>query len=303
MFALMMIPFAFDALIGLVFVYGNAKKSSSDYVCAEFVGETQERKVFPEAIQVQVDRLMETEFYQQFCSQNWKKNAFNMTNALATQMMSGLLTFALIYTSIISAVESPIAPVLSLFVTFYALMSLYNYFGLNDHAFIDASASYFAAAKLGLITLGYTADSLIMTGAVDFSFLLMTVILCFDAFQGVAVYLSQAQYISEKKIFNKKSSLSATFCMDNWKSNLFRAHEVALKTAAIVALTLQVTAAVSAVVSITSILSVVVLAYTMVGVVVFCQTTSSDFLQAFHSYVSCIFSNFYNRWHPLLFQL
>lgn len=251
MFALMLIPFATDALVGMISVYHTAKKSSSDYVCAELVGEVKERKLFPEAIQPYVDRLMETEFYQQFCAQNWKKNAFNNPD-LSVQMLSGLLTFALIYTSIISAVESTIAPVLSVFITFYAMMSLYNYFGIKEDAFVDACASYFAASKLALFALGYAADSFIVNGTIDISYVIMTVVLCFDVFYGLSVYLSQAQYISEKKTFNKKSSFIATLCMDNWKSNLFRANSVALKIVALVVLTLQMTASVSAVLSVTS---------------------------------------------------
>jgi len=114
-----------------------------------------------------------------------------MKDALSTQMMSGLLILTLIYTSIICAVESSLAPVLACFVTFYALMSIVNYFGVNESAFVDASASYFAASKLALISLGYTADSLIINGAVDISFIVMTVILCIDAFYGLGIYLSQ----------------------------------------------------------------------------------------------------------------
>ena len=171
-------------------------------------------------------------------------------------MLSGLLTFALIYTSIICAIESSISPVLALFVTFYSLMSLFNYFGIKESSIVDASASYFAVCKLSLLALGYTADSLIISGTVDLSFLVMTLVLCFDAFYGLSVYLSQAQYVSEKKTFNKKSSLSATLCMDNWKSNLFRSQDVSLKIAALVVFTLQLTASISALVSVTSIVSV-----------------------------------------------
>lgn len=170
-------------------------------------------------------------------------------------MMAGLVTFAIIYTSIMCSIESSMAPVFSLFVTFYALASLYNYFGIKDFSFVDASASYFAASKLSLIALGYTADSLISNGSIDFSFLLMTAFLCLDASYGLSVYLSQAQFNTEKKTFNNKSSISATFCMDNWKSNLFRAHNSALKIAAIVVITLQFTASISAVISVTSIVS------------------------------------------------
>jgi len=65
MFAIMMIPFAIDALVGIAFVYQSIKKSSSDYVCVN--SEPSNRRFFPEALQPHVDRLMETEFYQVFC--------------------------------------------------------------------------------------------------------------------------------------------------------------------------------------------------------------------------------------------
>jgi len=116
----------------------------------------------------------------------------------------------------------------------------------------------------------------------------MTALVCFDAFYGLSVYLNQAQYITEKKTFNKKSSLSATFCMDNWKSNLFRSHDMGLKIAALVAFTLQMTASISAVASVTSILSFVALGYTIVGLVTYFQTTSTNLLQSFHSYFASL---------------
>jgi hypothetical protein len=201
--------------------------------------------------------------------------------------VSGLLIFALVYTSIICAIESSVSPVLALFVTFYALMSLSNYFGICEHVVIDTSASFFAVLKLSLLALGYSADSLVMRGSVDLSFIIMTVLLCFDAFYGLSVYLSAPQFMTEKKTFNKKSSVSATICMDNWKSNLFRSNEVTLKSAALFVFALQLIASVSAL-AYTSILSVAVLAYTVVGLVTFFQRTSSDFLQAFHSYFASL---------------
>jgi len=106
------------------------------------------------------------------------------------------------YTSIICAIESSISPVLALFVTFYALMSLFNYFEIRDYAFVDASSSYFAVLKLSMLGLGYMADSIIMRGSVDISFAIMSGLLVIDAFYGLSVYLSQAQYVTEKKTFN-----------------------------------------------------------------------------------------------------
>ena len=50
MFALMAIPFAIDALVGLTLVYQKFTKSSEDYVCAEMVEEIENRKLFPESI-------------------------------------------------------------------------------------------------------------------------------------------------------------------------------------------------------------------------------------------------------------
>jgi len=57
--------------------------------------------------------------------------------------------------------------------------------------------------------------------------------------------------------------------MDNWKSNLFRAHEVNLKVVALFVFTLQMTASIAALASFTSVLSFAVLGYTIVGLVTF----------------------------------
>lgn len=79
MFSLMSIPFVVDALVGVVSVYNQNKKQAGDYVLAEVNSEIdQDRKLFPEAVQGVIDRFVETEFYKEFCLQNWKKNAFEL---------------------------------------------------------------------------------------------------------------------------------------------------------------------------------------------------------------------------------
>ena len=134
-------------------------------------------------------------------------------------------------------------------------MSLYNYFNIEENSLVNVSTSYFAVAKLALFALGYTSDSILSNGSVEISLVAMTAVLCFDTFYGLSVYLGQPQYATEKKTFNSKSTFSATFCMDNWKSNLFRSQNISLKIGALIALTLQFTVAMSAVVSLTSIVS------------------------------------------------
>jgi hypothetical protein len=285
MFTLMLIPFAMDAIVGLALVYQESKKVESEYVQVSEGAE--ETKLIPESIQAHVDRYMKSEFDQQFCRQNWKKNAFNSKD-LNTQMIAGLMNLGMVYASIMCAIESSMAPILSLFVTFYGLCSIYNYFEFEENTIVNVSASYFAVSKLTLLALAASADRLISTGSIDISFVVMSALLCFDAFYGLSVYLNQAQYTSEKKTFNSKSSFSATFFMDNWKTNLFRAQNISLKVAALFVLTLQITVAVSAVISATSILSMVVLGFTIVGLVSFFQTKSPEFTGSFTSYFASV---------------
>lgn len=242
----MAVPFALDAFFGLRKAYENLQETQSEYV--QVSEPVENSNIVPESITSFVEK-----FEQVFCYQNWKNNVFNKKEALNAQMIGGLLIIALIYTSIVCAVESSIAPVLSVFVALYAAMSIYNYFGLEENSFVNFSTSYFAVSKLALLALAYGSDSLLSSGRIDLSYLVMTAVLCFDAFYGLSFYLSQPQFMTEKKTFNSKSSFSATFSMDNWKSNLFRSQNVSLKIGAIIALTLQFTVAMSVVISLTSI--------------------------------------------------
>jgi hypothetical protein len=84
------------------------------------------------------------------------------------------------------------APVFSIFVTLYSLSSLYAYFGVSEH--LDAFQSYFASTKLTLVAFGFAADYMIRNvgygSGLSYSFVLMTLLLAFDALYGVSIYLS-----------------------------------------------------------------------------------------------------------------
>ena len=114
-------------------------------------------------------------------------------------MTGGILIFSQLYLSIMCAVESDMAPIFSMFVSFYTLASLYSYFGVSNH--FDAFQSYFASTKLTLVAFGYAAEYMIRTGSfnVGISFFLMTLLLSFDTLYGLSIYLSQDRFTQSCK--------------------------------------------------------------------------------------------------------
>jgi hypothetical protein len=98
-----------------------------------------------------------------------------------------------LYLSILSASQASIAPVMSFFVILYSLFSLYAYMGLPHPRFIQVSQSYFAATKLSAFCLGYLFDAFCygtFNQWGDLSFLLMTILITFDALVGFNHLLS-----------------------------------------------------------------------------------------------------------------
>lgn len=128
-----------------------------------------------------------------------------------------ILIFGQIYFSLISVATTNIAPIISGIALFYAVTSLYSFFGLKTIKFIDLSQSYFASFKLSAILLGYFFDaSLPISYYFEFNFAMMTLLITIDAYYGFY------DLIRETRL--KKESLkeeSEGILLDNWKTNLF----------------------------------------------------------------------------------
>ncbi len=124
-----------------------------------------------------------------FCTKSWKMNAFNLKGAqhVTFQMLSGALIFFQLYLSIMSAVESRIANVFSIFVALYSLVTLFCYFGIKESRAIEAFQSDAASLFLGAVAFGHLIVSVSNGNGVTqfgYSFLILSQVLCADAFYG-----------------------------------------------------------------------------------------------------------------------
>jgi hypothetical protein len=141
-FSIVALPFIADAFVGLAVTVHNVRTPILSQLKEELLVNgcspvtLKEESILPEEVQSLLNVAGKTEFVEVFCHESWKKDAFNKENAFELQISSGILIFCQIYISIMCAVESGMAPVFSIFVTLYALSSLYAYFRISDH--VDA---------------------------------------------------------------------------------------------------------------------------------------------------------------------
>jgi len=69
----------------------------------------------------------------ELCNESFKNKVFVLEgNHIALQITAILVVFAELYLSIMSTIHSELAPVFSIFVTLYAVFSLYSFFGLPN---------------------------------------------------------------------------------------------------------------------------------------------------------------------------
>jgi hypothetical protein len=109
------------------------------------------------------------------------------------------------------------------------------------------SQSYFATLKLAAVSLGYLFESFRNGGFnCEISFLLMTLVLTFDAFLGYSLIASRQEFSKETKNYQIMGQKALAFASDNWKSNLFRTNNVSEKISAFVILSFEVVFALSA---------------------------------------------------------
>lgn len=133
------------------------------------------------------------------------------------------MIFAEIYLSIMSAVHSELAPVFSVFVTIYALFSLYSFFGLKNEKLVLMSQSYIASLKLAAISLGYLFESFRNGGfSFEISFILMTSVLIFDALFGFLLIVNRDDFSTDVKNYQVMGNKKLAMVSDNWKNQQFR---------------------------------------------------------------------------------
>lgn len=134
-----------------------------------------------------------------------------------------------------------------MFVTLYAILSLYSYFGLPNSKAVVMSQSYLASLKLAAVGLGYLFESF-RNGTFNYeiSFLLMTFVLTVDAFLGYSMLASREDFCKETKNYQVMGTTTMTFVADNWKQNLFRSKNVSEKAFAFIVLSFEMIFALSA---------------------------------------------------------
>lgn len=252
-FLVMAAPFLIDGAFSLYTVYTAFVMDFSENLKEELLeGSAQEERKFLPILFSRIEKYVynktDSEFMPELCNDSFKNNVFKYEGKQFTvQITSGILIFAELYLSIMAAVHSELAPVFSVFVTIYALFSLYSFFGLENSKAVLMSQSYFVTLKLAAVSLGYLFESFRNGGFnYEISFLLMTAVLTFDAFLGFSMLASRQEFSKDTKNFQIMGQKTLAFASDNWKSNLFRANNISDKVAAFVVLSFEVIFALSA---------------------------------------------------------
>lgn len=185
----------------------------------------------------------------EFCNESLKNNAFLLGRSqFDSQMMSAVLVFAELYFALMSAIHTSVAPIFSIIVAIHALFSMACYFGINSSRFVQICQSYAATYKLSAIALGYLFDHIVQHGfGFEFSFLMMTLVLSFDAFLGYALLSARSEFCKDTKDLIFQESLQTTVLADNWKSSQFKSSDVQIKNLAFIVISIECVFAVSAV--------------------------------------------------------
>jgi hypothetical protein len=202
-YLIMILPFLVDGLFSLFTVYTAFVMDFAQNLREELIeGATAnnvERKYLPilfERVERYVYTKTDKDFMPELCNESFKNKAFKLEGQHITlQLTSILVIFAELYFSIMSAVHSELAPVFSVFVTIYALFSLYSFFGLYNEKLVLMSQSYIASLKLAAISLGYLFESFRNGGfSFEISFILMTSVLIFDALLGFSLIVNREDF-------------------------------------------------------------------------------------------------------------
>lgn len=246
-------PFLVDAVFSFLAIYTAFVMDFSENLKEELLegSAVEERKFLPilfARIEKYVYNKTDNEFMPEFCNDSFKNNVFKYEGKQFTvQITSGILIFAELYLSIMSAVHSEIASVFSIFVAIYALCALYSFFGIQNSKLVLMNQSYLTTLQFAAISLGYLFES-VRVGAFHYeiSFLLMTAVLTFDAFLGFAMLISRQEFSKETKNFQIMGTSTMSLYTDNWKVNQFRNKNISEKTQAFIVLSFEIVFALSA---------------------------------------------------------
>lgn len=143
-YVIMTLPFLIDGLFSLSAIYTAFVMDFSQNLKEELIegasANNVERKFLPilfDRVERYVYSKTDKEFMPELCNESFKNKAFKLEGQhIALQLTSVFVIFAEIYLSILSAARSDIAPVFSVFVTLYAVFSLYSFFGLENSKFV-----------------------------------------------------------------------------------------------------------------------------------------------------------------------
>jgi hypothetical protein len=220
-------PFFVDAVFSLLATYAAFVMDFSQNLKQELIeGATfEERKFLPilsKRFEEYVYAKTDEQFAPELCNESFKNKAFEGRH-LSLQLTSVVLIFAQIYFSIMSAVHSTIAPVFSVFVTVYALTSLFCFFGLNSHKLVGMSQSTLISLKYAAIALGYLFETLRNGGFnYEISFFVMTALLVADALLGYSLLATRKDFSTEVRNYQAMETSTIGFFFDNWKTHQFR---------------------------------------------------------------------------------
>jgi hypothetical protein len=209
-----------------------------------------EKKLLPIIID-QVERYVykhtDSLFMPEFINESFKNNAFFLNgNQLFIQIAGGIVMFAELYFAILSAVHQDVAPIFSVFVALYALMSITCYFSVNIFRLVTIAQSYLATTVLASVSLGYLFQSMAVGNFnTSISFLILTILLAVDSFLGYALLSVRIEFTGEKKIYKHLDSAFMTFFFDNWKSNQYKSDNAILKNLAFILTSIEMSFAVS----------------------------------------------------------
>jgi hypothetical protein len=226
-YLIMALPFLVDGVFSLFTAYTafimDFSKNLKEELIEGSTAQNVERKYLPilfERVERYVYSKTDREFMPELCNESFKNKAFRLEGQhIALQITSIIVIFAELYLSIMSAVHSELAPVLSVFVAMYALFSLYSFFGLKNEKFVLMSQSYAVTLKLAAVSLGYLFESFRNGGfSFEISFILMTTVLVFDALLGFALVASRDDFSNEPKNYQVMGTQKLAFVSDNWKN-------------------------------------------------------------------------------------
>jgi hypothetical protein len=123
-------------------------------------------------------------FMPEFCNESLKLGVFSLPASKHSTRQILTVTFILIelFSAIMSAATTHIAPIMSILVCIYSVLSLYCFFDLPSSKLMKMSQSYFAGFKLSAFCLGYLFDAAATNQGFEMYFTMMTLLITADAY-------------------------------------------------------------------------------------------------------------------------